>query len=202
MRTNPNLLNCIADISGIVSITLGILVSYWLEYGTQYIGGTRCAPNIPYTGGTPQKPTFDPSKDVGPQGCTGQSDAAWRIPFGLQIAPALILGIGMLFFPESPRYLLMCRKADEALKTLGQLRRVHPDSDSLRQEYLAIKAEVLFDESVARDKFPGKTGVTLFFAQYASLVSTIPSFKRLAVGSLVGSPHRPLHYVSLTVAFS
>lgn len=59
-----------------LSITLGILVSYWLEYGTQYIGGHRCAPDIPYSGGTAAKPTFDPTRDVGPGGCTGQSDAA------------------------------------------------------------------------------------------------------------------------------
>ncbi|KAK5994124.1 Major facilitator-type transporter ecdD [Cladobotryum mycophilum] len=165
-----------------LSITLGILVSYWLEYGTQYIGGTRCAPDIPYTGGTPSKRTFDPRKDVGPNGCSGQTDAAWRVPFALQIAPALILGIGMIFYPESPRYYLMRRNEDKALKSLAQLRRVHPDSDCLREEYLSIKAEVLFDESVARDQFLGKTGVALYIAQYASLVSTWPSFKRLAVG--------------------
>jgi hypothetical protein len=59
-----------------------------------YVGGTRCAPEIPYTGGTSDSPTFDPYTDVGPNGCTGQSDASWRIPLALQILPALILGIG------------------------------------------------------------------------------------------------------------
>lgn len=169
----------------LVSITLGILVSYWLEYGTQYIGGTRCAPDIPYTGGTASNPTFDPIKDVGPHGCTGQSDAAWRVPFALQVAPALILGIGMAFFPESPRFFLMRRKEEKTLSALAQLRRVHPDSDSLREEYLMIKAETLFDESVAKDKYPGKTGLSLYMAQHVSLVSTWPAFKRLAVGCCV-----------------
>ena len=42
-------------------------------------------------------------RDVGPGGCTGQSNASWRIPFALQIIPGLALGIGMFFFPESPR---------------------------------------------------------------------------------------------------
>lgn len=166
----------------LVSITLGILVSYWLEYGTQYIGGARCAPQIPYTGGTPEKPRFDPYKDVPAGGCTGQNEAAWRVPFALQLAPALILGIGMLFFPESPRYYLMRHKEDKALKALAQLRRVNADSDSLREEYLSIKAEVLFDESVAKDKFPGKSGASLYLAQYKSLVSTRPAFWRLAIG--------------------
>ncbi|PNP86641.1 hypothetical protein FNYG_00031 [Fusarium nygamai] len=168
-----------------LSITLGILVSYWLEYGTQYIGGHRCAPDIPYSGGTSDKPTFDPRHDVGPDGCTGQSEAAWRVPFALQIFPALVLGIGMIFFPESPRFYLMRHKEDKALAALAQLRQVHVDSESIRPEYLAIKTEVLFDESVSAEKFPGKKGVSLFAAQHVALVSTWPAFKRLAIGCCI-----------------
>ena len=164
-----------------LSITLGILVSYWLEYGTQYIGGHRCAPDIPYSGGTSDKRTFDPRYDVGPNGCTGQSEAAWRVPFALQIFPALVLGIGMIFFPESPRFYLMRHKEDQALAALAQLRQVHVDSESIRAEYLAIKTEVLFDESVSAEKFPGKKGLSLFAAQHVALVSTWPAFKRLAI---------------------
>lgn len=165
-----------------LSITLGILISYWLEYGTQYIGGHRCAPDIPYSGGTPDNRKFDPRYDVGPDGCTGQSEAAWRIPFAIQIIPALVLGIGMFFFPESPRYFLMRHQEDKALAALAQVRRVHPDTESLRIEYLAIKTEVLFDEAMTRERFPGKTGVSLFIAQHKALVSTKPAFMRLAIG--------------------
>ncbi|KAG9254129.1 D-xylose-proton symporter [Emericellopsis atlantica] len=166
-----------------LSITLGILISYWLEYGTQYIGGVRCAPDIPYTGGTEGARTFDPRNDVGPNGCTGQSEASWRVPFAVQIIPALILGIGMLWFPESPRYFLMRQQEDKALEALAQLRRVHPDTDSLRFEYLAIKAEVIFDESLTRDNFPGQSGVKLFFSQYFALFTNKPTFFRLLIGS-------------------
>ncbi|ENH66437.1 Putative quinate permease [Fusarium oxysporum f. sp. cubense race 1] len=147
-----------------LSITLGILVSYWLEYGTQYIGGHRCAPDIPYS---------------------GQSEAAWRVPFALQIFPALVLGIGMIVFPESPRFYLMRHKEDQALAALAQLRQVHVDSESIRAEYLAIKTEVLFDESVSAEKFPGKKGLSLFAAQHVALVSTWPAFKRLAIGCCI-----------------
>ncbi|EEY19325.1 low-affinity glucose transporter HXT3 [Verticillium alfalfae VaMs.102] len=168
-----------------LSITLGILVSYWLEYATQYIGGTRCAPDIPYSGGTTNLPKFDPRYDVGPGGCTGQSDISWRIPFGLQILPALVLGIGMLFFPESPRFYLLRRKEDKALAALAKIRRVHPDTASLRNEYLGIKAEVLFEEALNRERYPGKTGIPLFIAQHVALISTWPAFKRLAIGCCV-----------------
>lgn len=169
----------------IVSITLGILVSYWIEFGTQFIGGTRCAPNIPYTGGTVSDPSFDPFTDVGPNGCTGQSEASWRFPFALQILPALILGVGMLFYPESPRYYLMREQESQALHALARIRRADIESEDLCREYLAVKAEVLFEQSYARDKYPGKTGVSLYFAQYAALVSSTPSAKRLAVGCVI-----------------
>lgn len=168
-----------------LSITLGILVSYWIEYGTQYIGGVRCAPDIPYTGGSESSRVFDPRVDVGPNGCTGQSEAAWRVPFALQIFPGLVLGIGMFFYPESPRFYLMKHNEEKALRALAKLRRCHPDTESLRGEYLSIKAEVLFDETTNNDKYPGKSGVSLYLAQYSSLVSTRPAFKRLAIGCIV-----------------
>lgn len=165
-----------------MSITLGILVSYWIEFGTQYIGGTRCAPDIPYTGRTAATLSFDPYSDVGPDGCTGQSEASWRFPFALQILPALVLGAGMLFYPESPRYYLMRGQEGAALHALARVRRADSESEALCREYLAVKAEVLFEQSYARDTYPGKTGVALYVAQYASLVSSAPSAKRLAVG--------------------
>lgn len=169
----------------LVSITLGILVSYWLEYGTAYMGGHRCAPDIPYTGGSASSPTFDPLRDVGPNGCTGQNEGSWRIPFALQILPAIILGFGMLFFPESPRYLLMRQRDELALSALAKLRRGDPGDSLLRTEFLAIKAEVRFEESYALDKYPGKSGFSLYLAEYKSLLSTLPAFKRLSVGCCV-----------------
>jgi sugar porter (SP) family MFS transporter len=168
-----------------LSITLGILVSYWLEFGTQYIGGTRCAPDIPYTGGTPTARTFDPRNDVGPNGCTGQSDAAWRVPFALQIVPALVLGIGMLFFPESPRYYCMRDNDQAGVSALARVRQSSPDDEFLHKEYLSIKAEVMFEQSFNREKFPGKSGVSLYLAGYTTLFSTWPSFKRTAIGCSV-----------------
>jgi MFS family permease len=168
-----------------LSITLGILVSYWLEYATQYIGGTRCAPDIPYTGGTAAEPAFNPHYDVGPNGCTGQSDASWRVPFALQIFPGLVLGIGMIFFPESPRYYCMRDNEEAGICALAKVRRMNPDDELLQKEYLAIKAEVIFEEQYAREKFPGKYGVSLYLAGYSTLFSTWPSFRRTAIGCCV-----------------
>lgn len=163
-----------------LNITLGILVSYWLEYGTQYIGGVRCAPDVEYAG-----EKFDPRTDVPAGGCTGQSDASWRVPFALQIFPALVLGIGMLFFPESPRYYCMRDNEDAGLKALARVRRVDADNEELQKEYLSIKAEVLFEEQYNREKFPGKSGISLYLAGYTTLFASWPSFKRTFIGCAV-----------------
>jgi MFS family permease len=61
-----------------LGITVGIMVAFWLDYGTQHIGGTG----------------------------EGQSEAAWRFPLALQIFPSLILGAGTFFLPYSPRWLM------------------------------------------------------------------------------------------------
>ncbi|KAJ5220065.1 hypothetical protein N7468_009269 [Penicillium chermesinum] len=152
-----------------LSVTIGILVSYWIDYGTNYIGGTRCAPGIPYTGGTPASPSFNPYTDV---------------PIG-DIAPAIILGIGMLFFPDSPRWLLMKERDEESLKALSRLRRQPIESSSLQNEYLEIRASIMLESTFAREHFPNLTGYKLHAAQYASLVTSWARFKRLAIGCCV-----------------
>ncbi|PYI07060.1 general substrate transporter [Aspergillus sclerotiicarbonarius CBS 121057] len=168
-----------------LSITIGILVSYWIDYGTNYIGGTRCAPSIPYSGGTASSPTFDPYTDVPRGGCTGQSEASWRLPLSIQIIPALILGLGMLFFPDSPRWLLMKERDDEALQALSKLRRQDRTNPALNNEYLEIKASIMLENSFAKERFPNLSGVRLHVAQYTSLVTTWARFKRLAIGCCI-----------------
>ncbi|KAJ5970647.1 Major facilitator superfamily domain general substrate transporter [Penicillium vulpinum] len=168
-----------------LSVTLGILISYWIDYGTNYIGGTRCAPEIPYSGGTITKPVFDPYHDVPAGGCTGQSDASWRLPLALQLVPAVILGIGMLFFPDSPRWLLMKERDDDSLHALSRLRRQDRDSPVLLNEYLEIKASIMLENSFMRDTSPNLSGFKLHAAQYMSFLTNWSRFRRLAIGCIV-----------------
>lgn len=157
----------------LVSITIGILISYWIDYGTNYIGGTRCAPNIPYTGGTASSPSFDPYQDVPSGGCTGQSEASWRLPLALQIAPAITLGIGMLFFPDSPRWLLMKERDDDSLAALSRLRRQPRDSLELQNEYLEIRASIMLENSFAKENFPNLSGFKLHVAQVCGYTNVL-----------------------------
>lgn len=164
-----------------MSITIGILVSYWINYGTNYIGGARCAPNVPYTGGTASAPTFNAYTDVPPGGCTGQSQAAWRLPLAIQIVPAIILGIGMLFFPDSPRWLLMKERDEDCISALSRLRRQSGDAPVLQNEFLEIRASVMLESSFAKEHFPGLSGFKLHAAQVRILLVTRYAFAHMTV---------------------
>ncbi|RDW79678.1 MFS transporter-16 [Coleophoma cylindrospora] len=165
-----------------LSITIGILVSFWIDYGTHYIGGVRCAPDIPYTGASN---TFDPYNDVGPNGCTGQSDASWRLPLSLQILPALILGIGMIFYPDSPRWLLSKERDEEATRVLSKLRRCPIDSPIVLAEVLDIKAAIMLENAYIKDHYAGLSGIRLQVAQYVSLFTNKSRFRRLSIGCCI-----------------
>jgi SP family sugar:H+ symporter-like MFS transporter len=52
---------------------------------------------------------------------TLEGTAQWRITLGLTFLFALILGVGMLFFPESPRFEFRHGKVDSARSTLAKL---------------------------------------------------------------------------------
>lgn len=162
-----------------LSITIGILISFWINYGTQFIGGTKCAPGRNYQGDV-----FDPYVDVPNQGCNGQRDASWRIPFGLQIAPAFILGIGMTFFPRSPRWLLSKNREEEAWKSLNYLRRRN-NPDMIEAEFNEIRSDVIFEKKYNEKRFPGKEGLSLYVSSYLDLFSSKSNFKRVFIGSAV-----------------
>jgi hypothetical protein len=148
-----------------VSITIGILASFWIDYGTHYIGGVRCSPDITYTGGKAGDRKFDPYNDIGPSGCTGQSDASWRIPLALQILPGLILGIGMIFYPDSPRWLLMQERDEEAFAALSKLRRLPADHPSLVAEALDVRATIMLENTFVRENYAGYSGMKVHAAQ-------------------------------------
>ncbi|OJA20529.1 hypothetical protein AZE42_01613 [Rhizopogon vesiculosus] len=168
-----------------LAITLGILISYWIAYDTSHIGGTRCAPEIPYSGPLLNgSPTFDPYNDVPVGGCTGQTQASWRIAVGFQLFPALCLGVGMLFMPYSPRWLMEQGREEEALQTLSRLRRRPADDRSVRFEFLEIMAEVRYTREAMKAAYPDAGSFRMFINNYWIFFSSWPKFKRLAIGSL------------------
>lgn len=94
-------------------IVLGIMVSYWVDYG--------CLRHIP------------------------ASDKQWRVPLGIQIAPGGILFFGMIFLPESLRWLAVHNRPDDVKKNLIRLRGLPEDHPDIIAELQEISDAAKFD---------------------------------------------------------
>lgn len=151
-------------------------------YGTNYIGGTG----------------------------SSQSNAAWLVPVCIQIAPAIILGVGILFMPPrfallllfllvspilisdcSPRWLMTKGREDECLEVIANLRNLPTDNDLVQLEYLEVKAQHRFEQETSLARFPQyhspgvMNQIKLGFHQYASLVTNRSLFKRTVVAVMI-----------------
>ena len=79
---------------------------------------------------------------------TGQ--ASWRIPLGIQIGPGIVLLIGAMFLPYSPRWLLMKGRNAEALAVLAKLNSAGDETaPNVVAEYEEIIAQIELEKSVA-----------------------------------------------------
>jgi sugar porter (SP) family MFS transporter len=67
------------------------------------------------------------------------STVSWRFPIGFQIVFALLIIIFVMELPESPRWLILKGRDDEALSVLSALRDLPSDDPYLHVEYTAIK---------------------------------------------------------------
>ena len=145
-----------------LSITLGIMISFWIDYGTNYIGGT----------GREQK------------------EAAWLLPLALQLAPAVLLGVGMIFMPFSPRWLVHHGKEEEARRVLARLRGLNQDHELIELEYAEIRAQSLFEKKSLAERFPHLQDMSAFsifklqFVAIGSLFTTRGMFRRVAISTL------------------
>jgi len=142
-----------------LSITLGIMISFWIDYGTNFIGGHG----------------------------DGQKEAAWLLPLALQLAPAVLLGVGMIFMPFSPRWLVHHNKEAEAHQVLAKLRGLPQDHELIELEFAEIRAQSMFEKSSLREKFPHlteQTPLNIFKLQWVaigSLFTTRGMFKRVVI---------------------
>ncbi|KEF56516.1 uncharacterized protein A1O9_06703 [Exophiala aquamarina CBS 119918] len=144
------------------AIEFGIMISFWIDYGTNYIGGTG----------------------------KGQSDAAWLVPLALQLAPALVLLVGMIFMPFTPRWLIHHGREEEARRTLATLRSMPIGHELIEIEYLEIKAQSMFEKRTVEANFPHLVEPTawniakLQFVAIGSLFKTMPMFRRVIVATV------------------
>lgn len=101
------------------AITWGILILYYISFGAAHIGGN--------------------ARD-------DYSTAVFRIPWGIQMVPAILLLGAMLFLPESPRWLARKDRWEECHSVLTLVHgKGDPDSPFVLYELNDIKEMVQFE---------------------------------------------------------
>ncbi|KAL9082360.1 MAG: hypothetical protein Q9159_006490 [Coniocarpon cinnabarinum] len=73
----------------------------------------------------------------------GEQSVAWRFPLAFQIFFALIIVCVVLGLPESPRWLILKGREDEALEVLEALNNTSRDDKYIQNEFTSIKETVL-----------------------------------------------------------
>ncbi|KAF4339341.1 ascus development 3 [Fusarium beomiforme] len=97
----------------------------------------------------------------------------WRLGFAIQSIPALILGVGVLFLSESPRWLCLKGRHDEAEKAFRAYHYDGTNDDWCRTEFTVIQVNIS-EELQAQGRL-----------SWADLVKTPAFRKRLFVGTFV-----------------
>lgn len=75
------------------------------------------------------------------------SKASYQIPMGLQFVWSFLLGIGMLYLPESPRYYVMKGQLNKAAEALSFVRGVPITDTVLLEELVEVKANYDYEMS-------------------------------------------------------
>ncbi|CAE6499669.1 unnamed protein product [Rhizoctonia solani] len=94
--------------------------------------------------------------------------AAWRLPLGLQMAPAIILFLGMFIFPYSPRWLVAQGREDEAYQVLEKLHFDGANREWLDTEFAEICEQIRIEKQMRSSSI-------------MDLVNTKPMLKRTLI---------------------
>lgn len=129
------------------AITWGILIMYYISYGCSFIGNDKPG---------------------------DYSVAAWRVPWGLQMIPAVGLGIAMFFLPESPRWLARKDRWEECHSVLAI---VHAKGDLdhpfVQLEMVDIREMVEFERQNSDATFMDLFAPKMFYRTFTAIFCQI-----------------------------
>src|SRR3990167_271897 len=103
------------------------------------------------------------------------TQGSWRLMFAIGLIPAVFLAIGMIFLPESPRWLIKQKRHEEARKILRRLRGKH----NVAHELNAIENGLSVREAGLKEVFSATIrpvlflGMMLGFLQQVTGINTI-----------------------------
>ncbi|RLV90390.1 Hexose transporter 2 [Spathaspora sp. JA1] len=103
------------------------------------------------------------------------NSAQWRIPLGLCFLWAIFLVVGMLFMPESPRFLVEKKRIEDAKKSIARSNKLSPEDPFVYSELQLIQA------GIDREQLAGE-------ATWGELITGKPAvFRRVVMGICLAS---------------
>ena len=78
---------------------------------------------------------------------------SYRIPIAVQFAWAIILVVGMLFLPETPRFLVRKGNPEKAARSLSRLRRIPADHPAIQAELTEIVSNHEYELSLGKSSY-------------------------------------------------
>jgi len=78
---------------------------------------------------------------------------SYRIPIAIQFLWSIIVVVGLLFLPETPRYLIKMDKYEAAAKSLGKLRRLPIDHPAVIEELNEVQANHMYEMSLGKSTY-------------------------------------------------
>lgn len=139
------------------AITWGILIQYFIQYGASNVIFSVCRRQSP----TPLADNFPPQVGGGPSD-PNQPTSAFRIPWGVQMFPAVILFVGLFFLPYSPRWLASKDRWEEALQVLASLHDGDPTNPRVLAQYQEIKEALEFERTQAISSYKALVAKGMF----------------------------------------
>ncbi|KAK5453409.1 Plasma membrane low glucose sensor [Exophiala xenobiotica] len=84
-----------------------------------------------------------------------QDTGSYRIPIAIQFAWAIILVVGMLLLPETPRFLIKKGNQTKAARSLSRLRRLPVDHPAVVEELAEIQANHEYEMAIGTASYLG-----------------------------------------------
>ena len=97
------------------------------------------------------------------------NEIVWRWMLGVEALPALLYLLLLVFVPESPRWLVLKRDEDQALRVMSDI----TGEDRARQDLIAIKASLSATQPSVKEAFLTLIGPTLRLAMLIGLAIAV-----------------------------
>ncbi|KAL5338329.1 general substrate transporter [Aspergillus crustosus] len=107
-------------------------------------------------------------------------EISYRLPLGLQMVCATLLGVCIHIFPFYPRWLALVGRSEESLTSLAKLRNLPTTDERVQIEYRGILTEITFQRLVEEKTHPGTQGWKLEVHNWLDLLKR-RNWRRTAV---------------------